>query len=59
MAKTEPGRWVFDHCTACAENDEGSGPWDAGVGCPSEGPSDGCEAVWTWVPALTESKAHV
>ena len=41
-----PGRWVFSHCHACAENDEGEGMNPAGVGCPGEGPSPDCEAVW-------------
>lgn len=47
-----PGRWVFDYCSDCAANDEGTGPWDAGVGCPSDGPSDGCAAIWRWEEPL-------
>jgi hypothetical protein len=51
MAKTE-GRWVFSHCTACAEIPDGSDGWDPGVGCPGDGPgADGCEAVWVWLPS--------
>lgn len=41
------GPWRFSHCHACAENDDGADPHDPGVGCPADGPSDGCEAVWT------------
>jgi hypothetical protein len=49
--KLTNGRWVFDYCHACAENPDGTGSWDAGVGCPSDGPgADGCEAVWVWQP---------
>lgn len=43
-------RLMFSHCPACALNDEGTGPDDPGVGCPSDGPADGCEAVWIEVP---------
>ncbi len=48
------GCWVFDHCHACAENDEGRGPNAPGDGCMADGPCDGCEAVWIWKPARSE-----
>lgn len=49
-APAEKGRWVWDHCRACADHPDGQERWDAGVGCPADGPgADGCEAVWVWV----------
>lgn len=37
---------IFSHCHACAKNEDGQDDWDAGVGCSSTGPTEGCEAVW-------------
>lgn len=51
-------RWLFDYCRACAENDEGAERHDPGVGCPSDGPADGCEAVWIDTQEPSPSTPH-